>query len=371
MPPLTLMIKPASGLCNLRCSYCFYADVTARRETASYGLMTDATLENLMRRAFAYADGFVSFAFQGGEPTLAGKDFFRRVLALEKRYNSRGLQVHNSIQTNGYTIDAEWVRIFREGQFLVGVSVDGTQALHDACRLDAAGHPTYDRVMQSLELLRQGGVDYNILCVVNQLIAQQPRAVFENLKRHGYLQFIPCLDDLDGSSGPYSLDPLTYGHFLIETFDLYEKAWRQGKPVSIRHFDNWVGMCLGQPPESCAMGGRCGQYYLLEADGSVYPCDFYVLDAWRMGNINETTFARLSRSPVGEAFRKVSWEVDDACRACPHYALCRGGCRRDREPVVEGHPALNRLCPGHKLFFDARGQRLQALARQIASQSQR
>lgn len=369
MPPLTLMVKPASGLCNLRCTYCFYADVTARRETASYGLMTPQTLEKLLRRAFAYADGQVSIAFQGGEPTLAGKDFYRRLLALERRYNSRGLKVSNAIQTNGLEIDDEWVDIFRRGGFLVGVSVDGTPALHDACRVDPAGRPTYRRVMENLRLLRRAGVDYNILCVVNQGVASHPREVFENLMPHGYLQFIPCLDPLDGSRGPHSLDSAAYGRFLIETFDLYEKAWRQGRPVSVRHFDNWVGMLLGQPPENCAMAGRCGNYYLIEADGGVYPCDFYVLDGWRMGNINETSFFSLEKSPVGQAFRQASWALPDPCPACPWLSLCRGGCRREREPFQQGAPSLNRLCAGHRLFFEAREPRLRALAHYIARQN--
>ena len=365
MPPLTVMIKPASSLCNLRCRYCFYADVASSRETASYGLMSADTLETLMRRAFAYAEGQLSFMFQGGEPTLAGKDFFRRYLSLLKKYNTRRLNVQSAIQTNGYMLDEEWCAIFKEGNFLVGVSVDGTKAIHDAYRVTPEGKPTYDRIAENLALLRAHDIPYNILCVVNEPIASEPAAVFHALKEHVFLQFIPCLDDFSGEKKPYSLNAKTYGRFLIETFDLYEQALYSGKPVSIRTFDNWAAMLLGYPPENCGMSGRCGNYYLIEADGSAYPCDFYVLDEWKVGNILESSFFRMDKSPVGKRFRDESIPLPDACKACRWLALCRGGCKRDREPVIGGVPALNRLCESNRMFFKARYERLQALAAEI------
>lgn len=368
MPPLTVMIKPASSLCNLRCTYCFYADVAARRESASFGVMEQDTLETLVRRAFAYAEGHLSFMFQGGEPTLAGKAFFRSFLALQRRYKTSRVVVHNAIQTNGYALDEQWCEIFREGQFLVGISVDGTKALHDACRVTAGGEPTYDRIQKNISMLREAGVEYNILCVVNEYIARQPREVFESLKQHGFLQFIPCLDDFDGVKGEHSLCADTYGRFLIETFDLYEKAFRAGRPVSIRTFDNWLTMLLGYPPENCGMAGRCGNYYLIEANGNAYPCDFYVLDMWLVGNIKEDSFFRMDKSAVSRTFREESIPLPPACKACPWLHLCRGGCKRDREPVIGGVPSLNRLCAGHKAFFEARYERMRALAACVAQQ---
>ena len=366
MPPLTVMIKPASSACNMRCAYCFYADVASRREQPSYGAMSETTLQNLVRRAFSYADGPVTFLFQGGEPTLAGKDFFRRFLALQRRYNTRRLPVQNSIQTNGYALDREWCALFREGRFLVGVSLDGTRALHDACRVDAAGQPTYDRVMESLALLREEGVEYNILCVVDQRVASQPAQVFRSLAPHGFLQFIPCLDALDGAPGENALNAETYGRFLIEVYDLYEKAFYSGKPVSVRTFDNWLAMLSGRPPESCGMAGRCGHYYLIEANGNAYPCDFYVLDEWLVGNINDASFFRLDASPVVSRFLAESVPLPQACRGCEWRFLCRGGCRRDREPYQNGLPSDNRLCAGHRLFFSQRLARMKALAARMA-----
>lgn len=365
MPALSLLIKPASGACNMRCRYCFYADVSAHRETACYGLMDETTLNTLIRRAFAYADGHVSFAFQGGEPLLAGKAFFRRVIALQKQYNTRRLPVTNAVQTNGTLIDDEWAEIFRAGGFLVGVSADGTQALHDLYRMDAANAPTHAQVMRGIGILQKHRIDYNILCVVTEQAAAAPEAVFDALAPHRYLQFIPCLDELDGQKRAFSLNAQTYGDFLIRTFDRYEKAWRKNHPVSIRTFDNWVGMLLGRPPESCGMSGRCGQYYLIEADGSVYPCDFYVLDAWRMGNINDASFFNLAKSEVGETFRKLSIPLNEACLSCPYAPLCRGGCRREREPFIGDAPSLSCLCAGNKRFFDARLPQLQAMAESI------
>jgi uncharacterized protein len=368
MPALHVMIKPASNLCNLRCSYCFYADVAHRRETVSFGVMKETLLEKLVRRAFVYAQGQVSFTFQGGEPTVAGKEFFRNFLMFVRRYRTQGTQVNCAIQTNGTLLDQEWMDIFREGRFLVGVSIDGTKELHDRCRQTADGSPTYDLVMEKTRLLQVSGIDYNILCVVNRPVALNGREVFENLRPHGYLQFIPCLDDFDGKLTENSLRPGDYGHFLCDTFPLYEAAWQSGKPVSVRTFDNWIGMLMGFSPESCAMFGRCGNYYLIEADGSTYPCDFYVLDEWKLGNIDSDSFFRLEKSEVGRRFRELSLQVDEKCRNCGWYFLCRGGCRREREPMIKDILSLNRLCGDLLMFFDKYGKRMETLARRIARQ---
>ena len=246
-------------------------------------------------------------------------------------------------------------------------SVDGTEVLHDLYRVDAAGQPTHKRVMEGIQVLQRHQVDYNVLCVVTKQAAQKAEEVFDALALHRYLQFIPCLDELNGQKHEFSLDASGYGSFLIHTFDRYEKAWRKNRPISIRTFDNWIGMLLGNPPESCGMSGCCGQYYLVEADGSVYPCDFYVLDEWRMGNIKETSFFRLASSEIGERFRKMSWRLPESCRSCPYVALCRGGCRREREPFVDNEPSLSCLCEGNKRFFDARMSQLKQLARNIQS----
>lgn len=371
MPGLSLLIKPTSGACNLCCRYCFYADVAARRETPCHGIMSIETLGMTMRRAFTYAEGNVSFAFQGGEPLLAGKDFFRQVIALQRQLNTRHVDVFNAIQTNATLLDEEWMDILREGHFLVGVSLDGTPALHDLFRVDAQDTPTSQRVLSGISLLKRHHIDYNILCVITGPLAAEPEAVFSALAPHRYIQFIPCLDALDGQRTEVSLSPQAYGRFLIHTFDLYEKAWQRGKPVSIRTFDNWLGMLLGNPPESCGMSGRCGQYFVIEADGSVYPCDFYVLDALRTGSIRSDSLFRLEKSSVSEAFRRASLTLPAACSSCGYLSLCRGGCRREREPFIQGQPSVNHLCEGIRLFFDARLPRMEQMARELARAQRR
>lgn len=365
MPPITVMVKPVSGACNMRCAYCFYADETSRRETASFGTMSAQTQEALVRRVFAYADGAVMLAFQGGEPTLAGAPFFRRLLELEKKYNTRRLPVTHALQTNGYALSDELLDALKEGNFLLGVSLDGERGIHDARRRDAAGAPTYDRVCRNIARIREKGLAYNILCVADARVAGSARACFTALAPHGYLQFIPCLDDFDGRKTPDSLTAEAFGTFLIELFDLYEARMRAGAFVSVRTFDNYLSMLLGEAPEMCAMRGACSPGYLVEANGNVYPCDFYALDEWLLGNINGDSFFKLAKSDAALRFLSSSRPVDRACAACEWYALCRGGCRRDREPFVDGAPGLNRLCAGYRRFFAARRDRLEALARWI------
>ena len=359
MPPLTLMIKPMSGACNMRCAYCFYTDVMSRRETAVRPPMSGEALETLVRRAFAYADDSVSFAFQGGEPTLIGLPFFEALMDFEHRYNTRGLTVSNAVQTNGYALSDEMIAFFARENFLLGVSLDGTAALHDALRVDRAGEGTFARVEANIRRLQAAGVDFNILCVVNDAVARHPREVFHALEKYRYLQFIACLDDFSGGQKAFSLTPEHYLFFLNETFDLYAQAALSGKTVSVRAFDNYVGMLLGLPPENCAMGGQCGQYFLIESDGGAYPCDFYVLDEWRLGSALETPFNRLARSPLGARFREVSLVVPEKCRACRWYPLCRNGCRRERDEKT----GLNRWCGVYQAFFARNYEEMQALTR--------
>lgn len=366
MPPLTIMIKPVSSGCNMRCRYCFYTDVAEHRQQYSMGRMSEETLETLVRRAMRYAEGSVSFAFQGGEPTLAGAEFYRQFVSYTKKYNSKGLRVDKAIQSNGFDISDELMDIFAEENFLVGISMDGTELLHDKMRIDTAGQGSYQRVKATAERLRAKGVEFNILCVVNEYVARQAEEVFDALAPYGFIQFIPCLDELDGRKRDWSLSQCSYTDFLKKTFDRYYAAYKKGRPVSVRNFDNYIGIILGLKPENCGMSGRCAQYYLVEADGSVYPCDFYVLDQWRMGNVREDSFFTLAKSPVAERFRQDSLHVDNKCRGCRWYPLCRGGCRREREPFADGLPVLNKWCSCYAAFFEYSFSRMREMAENIA-----
>lgn len=366
MPPLSIMIKPVSGRCNMRCGYCFYADEMRNRETAVYGTMTPETLDNLIRRAFAYADQSVCLAFQGGEPTLAGADFYRLVLKLERKYNSRGLLVTHAIQSNGLQIDSDLLTVLREGRFLVGLSVDGTREIHDSRRLDIAGKGTFDRVMKTAEQLKEFGIDYNILCVVDRQVARAGEEVFDQLCRHEYLQFIPCLDPLNGTKHDDSLTAEDFGRFLCSVYPRYAAMLRKGKMISIRAFDNWLQMLMGYPPENCGFLGRCAPNFLAESNGNIYPCDFYALDEWLLGNVNEKSFYSIARSEKEKAFCERSYKMDNECRRCSYMPLCRGGCRRDREPPMGlGELNRNRLCDGYRMFFQKYLDDLLLLAKQL------
>lgn len=363
MPPVNLLIKPASSMCNMRCKYCFYADVSKNRKTEFYGMMNKDTLEILVKRVFEYATGYAGFAFQGGEPTLAGLGFYRNLIALQERYNTRKIPVYNSIQTNGFGLNEEWAKFFADHHFLVGLSMDGTKEAHDALRLDAQGNGTYEAVARSAALLERFGVRFNILCVVNHFVARHPQKIYQNLKKYRYLQFIPCLDGFEGEKENFSLSSRRYGEFLKATFDLYYRDFLSGNYVSVRNFDNYIRMLQGYPPESCGMNGICSCQFVVEGDGSVFPCDFYVLDRWKLGNIREHSLQQMLETEPMSAFVETSRQRASVCESCPYFRLCRGGCRREREPIGEGNPGMNRFCESYRMFFEYAGARMMQMAR--------
>lgn len=355
MRAVTFLVKPASGLCQMRCRYCFYEDVTENRAEKSMGLMDAATARQLIRMGFDYAGpgGSVHFLFQGGEPTLAGLDFFRRFADETDRARPADTNVSFAIQTNGLAIDEAWAAFFSSRSFLVGLSLDGSRTLHDRYRRDAAGNGTWDRAVQALSLLDRAGVETNLLCVVTADAARSPRAVWDALGKLGphALQFIPCLDPLEGPRGamPWSLTAEDYGHFLKSVFRLWYEELTGGRYVSVRFFDDCLRILAGMAPGSCAMAGRCGGYLAVEADGSLYPCDFYVLDRYRIGSIRDTTVAQALASPVMETFLGESRTRPAACAACAYRSLCRGGCRRDWAFTPDGPE--NHFCPAFRDFF--------------------
>ena len=217
MPPINLLIKPASGACNLRCRYCFYHDLTEKRETACYGMMKPETLEKIIEKALAYATQECTIAYQGGEPTLVGLDFFEKSITYQNKYNTKGLKIHNAIQTNGVGLNDAWAKFFAENHFLVGISVDGTSKTHDAFRVDAQGKDSFSRVMKAIRILEQHQVEFNILTVVHAYTAKQIREIyrFYKAKRYRYLQFIPCLNPLDNEQNfEYTLGNDDYLYFL-------------------------------------------------------------------------------------------------------------------------------------------------------------
>lgn len=367
MRPVTLLIKPASSVCNLRCKYCFYHSIAEKRDVASFGIMKDEVLETLVKRVFDYASGFATFGFQGGEPTLAGLDFFEKLIELQRKYNTRKIKVYNTIQTNGTTMDSRWAHFLAKNDFLVGISIDGTPNIHDRFRVDAAGNGTLKKVMETIRIFEKYDVKYNALCVVNNVVAQHANQVYTFFKRNKiqYLQFIPCLNPFGDESVNYdfSLSNERFFSFLKITFDKWSQDLESKTPVSIRTFDNYVGMIAGYPAESCGLSGECSCYFLIESDGSAYPCDFYVFEKYKMGNISENTLEEMINGPIAANFIAESKYVHPKCKDCKWYQICRGGCKRNREPFVDGKPGLNNFCEAYYRFFEYAYPRLKEISK--------
>lgn len=335
MESITLLIKPVSGLCNLSCKYCFYEDVTRHRAVKSMGRMSEATAERLISQAFRTVSpkGMISFLFQGGEPTLAGLDFFRNFVALEKKYARHDVHIQHSIQTNGLLLNEEWAIFLQEHDFLVGLSLDGTQALHDKFRVHADGSGTWQQAVKALHLLERHRIETNLLCVVTEQTAKAPKEVYRCLTALGRhpLQFIPCLDPLECEHGsmPFSLLPDTYRDFLCTLFDCWYADWKRGKYVSIRSFDDYLRHLLRMPPSSCAASGSCGHYLVVEGNGNLYPCDFYVLDEWFLGNVMDISLEQALSTEASLRFVTEGSKRPAECKHCRYAPICRGGCKRD------------------------------------------
>ena len=372
MPPIHVMLKPASGLCNMRCSYCFYADEMEKRSRKDYGFMSLGTLENVVRRVLEFAEGSCTIAFQGGEPTLAGLDFYRELLRLEKEYNVRKVSVSHALQTNGYALDQEWCAFFAKERFLIGLSVDGIKATHDAYRKDAAGADTYFHTLEAAKMLDRAGADFNVLTVVNGKTAPKIRRIYEQYRKLGFRwqQYIACLDPLgERQRGEYSLTPEAYGEFLIDLFELWHLDLQKGEQPYIRQFENYVGILVGRQPESCEQRGLCSLQSIVEADGSVYPCDFYCLDEYCLGNLNDDDMGTIIDRLRESRFIQDSVNHDEECRNCSYFFVCRGGCRRHRETEWEASEerGRNRFCKSYKMFFGACLPALREIAGGVAA----
>lgn len=365
---LHVMLKPASGLCNLRCRYCFYADETAKREVGNRGIMSVPTLENVLRKALAECSGELTMAFQGGEPTLAGLAFFEQAVTLAKKHNAHRCRINWAIQTNATLLDRDWCRFFAQNGFLVGVSLDGDKAHHDANRLDAEGRGSYNRVMQGIRMLEKYGVDFNILTVLTSGTCRGFRRIYHFYQKNGwdFQQYIPCLDPLGEKRGgyPWSLTPERYAQYLKTAFDCWYEDAMSGHKKYHRYFDNLLILLDGRPPEACGMGGVCGMQYVVEADGAVYPCDFYMLDQYRLGNLNTDSFDALDLRRKELEWVEKSREQPENCMACRWYALCRGGCRRDRDYFEQGL-GDNYFCAAYREFFPYAYPRLEQVYRMM------
>ncbi|MFC1607462.1 anaerobic sulfatase maturase [Candidatus Latescibacterota bacterium] len=364
--PFSLLIKPVGSRCNLNCRYCFYLGnddiISANRPP----VMPDHILEKMIGNYLDLSFETSVFTWQGGEPTLAGLDFYRRVVELQMKYGRDGQVVANALQTNGILIDDTWAEFLAEYRFLVGLSLDGTPEIHDSNRVDSRNNPTFNRVVKAAETLRRHGVEFNILCMISDRSETHGEEIYRRLTGMGFdhLQFIPCVehDQESGVPSPHNVSARGYGQFMSDVFD----RWYEGDvgKVSVRTFESLVALLTGSEHLSiCNMRGQCHHYLVVEKEGDVYPCDFFVSPESYIGNICETPLEKLFMSGKIMSFSRMKSDYPAVCLECSFLSLCRGGCPKDRFCAGKGkYGTESAICEGMKLFFSHTRDRLGQLA---------
>lgn len=385
------MAKPMGARCNLACRYCFYLEKEpAYYPDAGVPRMNEATLEAFIRDYLASQPGEeVNFTWQGGEPTLLGLEFFERVVRLQEHY-AAGRRVTNSIQTNGVLLDDAWGAFLARRGFLVGLSLDGPRAMHDAYRLDRGGRPTWGKVMRGLRTLKRHRVQFNTLTVVHRRNYRHGRGVYELLREEGshFMQFIPLVErkagpaDMAGRldyapppAGPGDLVPPEqagpavagecapregYGEFLCTVFDHWVQ--RDVGRVFVQQFDAALGAWCGLGAGLCIFEERCGRALALEHNGDVYACDHYVYPAYRLGNVHTTPLADIGNGAAAARLGGAKANLPRVCRECPVRFVCNGDCPKHRfVRAGEGEPGVSYLCPSYLRFFTHIGPAMQRM----------
>ena len=366
-PAFTTMVKPVGATCNLDCSYCYYRD-KAEIYSAPQNRMTDDVLEEYVRQYLEAVNlPTVSFCWHGGEPLLAGIDFYRRAVELQQRY-AAGRQVENTLQTNGTLVNDEWCDFFRENNFLVGVSLDGPEEVHDAYRRDCGGAPTFGKVMQAVEKMHNRKVEYNILATVNSRSEGRGKEIYRFLRGiSNFIQFLPVVeyvrlregkrplivspDEEDATPAPWSVSARGFGEFMCDVFDEWIKCDVGSRFVQL--FDITLANWCGVPPSLCAFCETCGDAPVVEYNGDVYSCDHFVYPEYRLGNILSSTLVEMYTSQEQQAFGRDKREaLPMECKRCTYNFLCRGECPKHRFATSKnGEPYMNTLCEGYKRFF--------------------
>jgi len=371
-PPFYLMAKPVGSVCNLDCRYCYYLEKEKLYpRDAGRWFMSDQVLEQFIAQyIYGTSQPAVLFTWHGGEPILRGMDFFRKVIALQKKY-AGGKLIENTLQTNGTTLTDEWCRFFRDNGFLIGLSIDGPEHCHDRYRLNKEGQPSFSRVMKGVELLKKHRVEFNTLSVVNDYNAKYPGEVYRFLKGIGsrYMQFIPIVEWIDPGAKPgeltilpaetakpgevtdWTVDPIDYGDFLIAVFD--EWVRKDVGDYFVVTFDCVLANWLRVPPPLCVYAETCGHAGVVEFNGDVYSCDHYVFPEYKLGNLRDKILPTLMNLPAQQQFgRNKKEKLPDFCRKCEYLDLCFGECPKNRIiQSPDGEPGLNYLCPGFKKFY--------------------
>jgi len=348
----SLLIKPASAVCNLDCEYCFYLDRDADPYSALPGRrMSMDTLERLVDTYLFYSYPSSIFAFQGGEPTLAGLPFFEKLIEYQQQHGRGGQSVANALQTNAVLIDKNWCDLFRNYNWLLGVSLDGPEEINDLYRFNKERHGTWKRVMQSVELLQTNKVEFNILCVLSAANVEKPKELYHFYRKLGIdnIQFIPLAEfDGNGNRLPFTITADQYGRFLCEIFELW---WPERRKVRIRFFDNLAEALAGQKPGNCTMHETCDSYVVVEYNGDIYPCDFFVESPWKLGNINLDSWSEIARRQRRYSFASKKTIAHPECQVCEYQSVCHGGCPKFRHGPNRRFEDLDYFCGAYKMIF--------------------
>ncbi len=369
MPSFTLLVKPGSADCNLRCEYCFYLDKCHLYPETTRHRMSEAVLEQLIKGYMATSQPTYTIGWQGGEPTLMGEDFFAKVVKFQKKYGRSGAAVANGLQTNATLISDGMAKLFNKYHFLLGCSLDGSAEIHNHYRRTIGGKPTHADVLRGIETLRRHQVEFNILVLVSQANVSHAREVYRYLVAQGFLyhQYIPCVEfDENGELLPFAINDKQWGDFLCEVFDEWYSKDRFS--VSIRHFDSILVKLLDGATNICVMGRNCCQYFIVEYNGDVYPCDFFVEKPLKLGNVMHSSWQEMLNSETYREFgvQKVQW--NNVCETCDCLDLCAGDCLKHR--MYAGNPPKNLswLCAGWKHFIRYSRKRFKKLADRIHRQ---
>ncbi len=352
-----VFIKPAGPACNLACRYCYYSGTAAQPPQGTPLLMDDGLLEaSIVQLIAASTDEIIRFSWHGGEPTLAGLDFYRRATDLQRRHKPAGRTIRNGLQTNGVLLDDSWGRFLAEEKFSVGLSLDGPARFHDRYRLARDGRPSHARAMRGYEMLKRHGVATDILCVVHAENAGHPGEVYGFFKSVGadFISFFPLVQrkgDAAGGVSPESVPAAAWGAFLRVVFD----EWQAGDigRVKVQIFEEAARTAFGQDHSLCLFRPVCGGVPVVERNGDFYPCDHFVRPELRSGSIRTSGLAALIDGPAQQAFGRAKAEaLPRVCRTCPVLAMCNGECPKNRfMKSPDGEANLNYLCAGYKDFF--------------------
>ncbi len=370
-PLTTLLVKPAGPDCNLACAYCFYLPKQALFSSQKVHRMGEPVLENLIRQAMEQSKDQITFGWQGGEPTLMGLNFFEKAVEFQKRFH-QGQVIGNGFQTNGILINQDWANFFANHKFLIGLSLDGPEHIHNQYRRMPAGSGSWSKVTDSAKLMLDAGVEVNALSVVSDYSSRFAEEIYQFHKQLGlkYMQFIPCLEpDLQDPGKPASFSVLAenLGEFLGKIFDLWIADFKNGVPTtSIRFFDSLFFQYVGLEPPECTLQKECGTYLVVEHNGGVYSCDFFVEPDCLLGNLEQDRLIDLLNSPDQAGFGKRKAGLSEDCRRCQWLKYCSGGCPKERMGGKN-----NLLCPAYKIFFEHSDETFKALARKWKKDQER